>query len=161
MIKRINLGCGTNIKKGYINVDTEDYEGVDIIHDLNKYPYPFKDNSVDEVYMEHVLEHLEDQGKTIEEIYRILKKKGSFILIYPFWNSGIAHGYGHKFVYWPKFINYFLTPKTRTSKVRREYSTCLFKLRKETYIPFDIYIYKKLSQYIASLTKEVEWIMEK
>ena len=37
---KINLGCGREILEGYTNVDLIKEQGVDVIHDLNEYPYP-------------------------------------------------------------------------------------------------------------------------
>ena len=45
---KLNLGCGKNIKEGYINIDKVK-EGADIIHDLEVYPYPFEDNKFDQI----------------------------------------------------------------------------------------------------------------
>lgn len=81
---KFNLGCGNNIKKGYINLDKRQL-------DLNKYPYPIDDESADEIYLSHVLEHLEDMYKCIEECYRILKKDGKLIIKVPTINRSIAH----------------------------------------------------------------------
>ena len=80
----LNLGCGTNILKDYINVDKYDYRGVDIVHDLDKFPYPFKDNSVDKILMEGVIEHLKsDYGDVFNEFRRIMKHKAKLIIIVP------------------------------------------------------------------------------
>ena len=154
---KLNIGCGTDIKEGYINIDIEDYKGVNIKHDLNKFPYPFADNTIEEVYMEHILEHLDNQQKVIEEVYRILKPKCKFTLIYPFWNSIMTAGFGHKFVYSQFFINYFIKPKYRTKEVRREYSNVQFKLIEERYVPYNSRFFRRLSNYITSITKEIKW----
>jgi len=55
-MKKLNLGCGEDYKEGYINLDILDNEFVDVIHDLNKFPYPFKDDEFGEIYIHHVLE---------------------------------------------------------------------------------------------------------
>ena len=59
-MKKLNLGCGQNILKDYVNLDAMKLDGVDVIHDLEKFPWPFKDNTFDEVYTSHTLEHLTD-----------------------------------------------------------------------------------------------------
>ena len=79
-MKKLNLGCGEIPKKGWINLDIGDAPHVDIMWDLNKKPYPFKDNSIDEIYSSCVLEHLKNLGVFVEECYRILKPKGKIVV---------------------------------------------------------------------------------
>lgn len=71
-MKKLNLGCGKDLKEGYINIDAVDYGG-NLIHDLNFFPYPFDDNTFDEIYCSHILEHLNNFHNTITELYRIAK----------------------------------------------------------------------------------------
>mgnify|MGYP000244575908 CR=1 FL=1 len=76
-VVKLNLGSGGRPKEGYINVDVNPKApGVDVIHDLNIYPWPFEDNSINEVLMEQCLEHLIDRNRAMKEIHRILKKGG-------------------------------------------------------------------------------------
>ena len=72
---KLNLGCGNKLLKGYINLDKFNYYKCDITHDLEKFPYPFKNDSVNEILLSHVLEHIGQQPDTfiniIKELYRI------------------------------------------------------------------------------------------
>ena len=68
---KLNLGSGSKILEGYVNVDKFDYYNPDIVHDLEIFPYPFKDNSVDEILLSHVLEHI---GQTPEIFMKIIKE---------------------------------------------------------------------------------------
>jgi ubiquinone/menaquinone biosynthesis C-methylase UbiE len=82
---KINLGAGTDYKPGYIGVDRQNWDGhIDIICDIEKDKLPFEDNSVDEVYSAHVLEHLDRPELVIMEVKRILKSNGLFHIIVPY-----------------------------------------------------------------------------
>lgn len=72
MIK-LNLGCGSNKKAGFVNVDQ--FGDPDLRHNLEEFPWPWEDNSVEEIWMIHVLEHLGQSTavylRIIQELYRI------------------------------------------------------------------------------------------
>ena len=72
---KLNLGCGGHRMDGYVNVDK--YGNPDILHDLETFPWPWEGNSVQEVQLNHVLEHLGESAAVyfgiIKELYRICK----------------------------------------------------------------------------------------
>lgn len=74
---RLNLGCGNNQLDGYVNVDQQAACNPDKVVDLEQFPWPFDDDSVREVVMSHVLEHLGETTETylsiIKELYRICR----------------------------------------------------------------------------------------
>lgn len=79
---KLNLGCGVNKIDGYLNVDK--YGSPDLKLDLEITPWEFKDDSIDEIMLNHVLEHLGARVDVffsiLKEIYRICKN-GSLIYI--------------------------------------------------------------------------------
>jgi len=84
-MKRLNLGSGKDFKKGFINIDFEDFSnlGENFMRlDLEK-PLPFKDNSVDEVYSESCLEHLFNLYQILDEIHRICRPDAKITFIVP------------------------------------------------------------------------------
>ncbi len=85
-MKKLNLGCGLDIKSNYINLDSKNIDGVDVIHDLNKVPLPFSDNSFDEVYAKDILEHI-DYIQMLKELHRILKEDGIIFIQVPHFTS--------------------------------------------------------------------------
>jgi len=87
-MKKLNLGCGKNYRDGWINLDYNTAYKTDIIWDINKFPYPFKKEEFDYVYCSHILEHVNNIFKTLNEIERILKKEGILHIIVPHFSNG-------------------------------------------------------------------------
>lgn len=83
----LDLGCGKKKREGSIGVDFSDRHDADVIHDLNVFPYPFENASVDQVYLDNVLEHLDEPVRVMEEIYRIVKPVGAVKVIVPYFRS--------------------------------------------------------------------------
>ncbi|MBU2633718.1 MAG: class I SAM-dependent methyltransferase [Nanoarchaeota archaeon] len=91
MSKKLNIGCGRDVLKDYINLDIVKLPGVDIVHNLNKYPYPFKDNEFDKIYCNHVLEHVEDLIKIMGELKRISKPNAIIKIKGPHFSCGVNY----------------------------------------------------------------------
>lgn len=81
----IDLGCGMRKRDGYIGIDHKAYEGVDIVLDLRNAKLPYEDNSVDNVFASHFLEHLDFEQviHLMNEIYRVLKVGQVFEIVVP------------------------------------------------------------------------------
>lgn len=84
---KLDLACGPTKRKGFTGVDIVTLPGVDTICDLEKYPWPWPDNSVDEVYCSHYIEHVTDIIKFMEELYRIMKPGGKALIIAPYYST--------------------------------------------------------------------------
>ncbi len=126
--KRLHLGCGTDIKEGFINLDSVKIPGVDIVHDLSKFPWPFKDNSFNYVLSISSLEHLDNLVNVIEEIHRICKNGAIIEIIVPHFESlGAFRDPTHKtffsyysFDYFAENFNYNFYSKARFKIIKRE-----------------------------------------
>ena len=79
----LNLGSGTyRIHPEIINVDLFPFKEVDLVADICN--MPLKDNSVDGIVCEDVLEHVAGAPRLLKEMSRILKPNGTLILKIPF-----------------------------------------------------------------------------
>jgi len=84
---RLNLGCGNAKLAGWVNVDSSPGCNPDQVLDLERLPWPWPDNSVEEVLMSHVLEHL---GSTpaiylalFKELYRVCRNGAKIVITVP------------------------------------------------------------------------------
>jgi SAM-dependent methyltransferase len=83
---RLDLACGERKEPGFVGVDQMLYPGVDLVWNLDHYPYPLPDKSVDEVRCFHFIEHVENLVAFMEELYRIMKPGATGVLAAPFWS---------------------------------------------------------------------------
>ena len=81
---KLHLGCGRKQLPGYIHVDVIPYDHINFVADVSLLPM-FKDNSVDEIYACHVLEHIKrfDIPATLDEWNRVLKPSGTLRIAVP------------------------------------------------------------------------------
>jgi ubiquinone/menaquinone biosynthesis C-methylase UbiE len=70
-MRKLNLGCGKDIRAGYVNLDSARLSGVDVVHDLNTLPLPFPDGEFDEILAKDVLEHV-DSVAVLRDLHRIM-----------------------------------------------------------------------------------------
>lgn len=83
----LNLGCGNKKIQGWINVDSSSALTPDIVHDLESFPWPWADSSIDNILLAHVLEHLGKDSPTylkiFTELYRISKNNTKITIAVP------------------------------------------------------------------------------
>lgn len=86
-MKKLNLGCGNDIWKGWVNLDMMDVAGADVIHNLDDFPYPFKDNTFDKIVANNLIEHLHEPNEFIKELWRIGKDGCEIEIVTPHFSS--------------------------------------------------------------------------
>ena len=92
--KKLNFGCGTKIKpkeNGWVNVDLLKGKNIDKSFDFEKFPYPFENDLFDYIYIDNVLEHLDNIPKVMDELWRICKNDAIIEIIVPYWNHPVAY----------------------------------------------------------------------
>ena len=126
---KLDLGCGKHPKEGFVGVDARDF-GQEIVCDLRG-TWKWDDNSVDEVYSSHFLEHLTAPERIhfANELYRVLKPGGKAEIITPHWAASRA--YGDLTHQWPPVSAHWLLYLARAWREEHaphtcEYYTCDF-----------------------------------
>ena len=77
---RLNLGCGGDIRPGWVNHDRTMHEGTDVAWDLRHVPWPIEDDTCDDVLARDVIEHLPDVVPFMDECWRVLKPDGTLTI---------------------------------------------------------------------------------
>jgi ubiquinone/menaquinone biosynthesis C-methylase UbiE len=110
---KLNLGCGTEYKSGWVNVDMGNVH-CDVKHNIEKFPWPFEDSSVNEILMKHIFEHISKTNfiDVMKEIYRVCENGAIINIESPyagsdnFWTDPT-----HKFPMTTRTFDYFDSTK--------------------------------------------------
>jgi SAM-dependent methyltransferase len=84
---KLDIACGDNKKEGFTGIDIAKTNSTDIVHDLNSYPWPFENNSIEEIWCSHYIEHTPDLMKFMNEVCRIMKPGAQATFISPYYTS--------------------------------------------------------------------------
>ncbi len=142
------LGQFLNYRKGTFGVDVNplcvDYckklcLDVQLVHST---PWKFENESFDGVVMDNVLEHIQNPHLTLNEVFRILKYKGTLVVGVP-GKKGFEHDPDHKVFYNEQSlthllqqfdlqpVRFFYTPFKNDSLNRTARQYCLFGVFKK------------------------------
>lgn len=84
---RINLGCGAVPIKDWVNVDMVDVPGVNVVHDLDSFPWPFEDEVAHAIQAFDVFEHVNDPLGFMAECWRVLGNGHHLFIHTSYWKS--------------------------------------------------------------------------
>jgi ubiquinone/menaquinone biosynthesis C-methylase UbiE len=86
----LDVACGDRKMDGYIGIDKEAIPGVDIVHDIETFPWPLDDNSCDRVVLSYVLQRIPNTIGVMTEVHRICKHGATVMIAVPYWQSMAA-----------------------------------------------------------------------
>lgn len=113
MLKKLNLGCGNDIRKGWLNVDRESMLGVDFLADLSR-PGCLADlpeNHFEDIEMSHILEHIPEPLPLLEEIWRVAAPNANLYIKVPHGAHDMAFADPqHVRQYFPASFQFFSQP---------------------------------------------------
>lgn len=162
----IDAGCGAR-KKAEIGLDRVKTDSVDIICDLEY--IPLKNDSVDSIISEHVIEHVNNPYNLLREFHRILKKGGILHIAAPHAFTTGAYSIDHKHYFVLRSLDYIINPY-----LIKYHSHIPFKLKSRT-----LRLHGRVSKYLNPLIRinpeffertflkilpfeaDIHWIMEK
>jgi SAM-dependent methyltransferase len=79
----LDVGCGLKKYPGAVGIDRLPGTAADIVWDLDRFPWPVEDRSFDQVRLIHVIEHVADVIRTMEEVHRVLRPNGRVLIETP------------------------------------------------------------------------------
>jgi hypothetical protein len=84
---RFDLACGQNKQDGFIGIDVQKIDGVDMVFDLEEYPWPIEDDCAEELFCSHFVEHTRDLCAFMDEAWRICRDGATVTLVHPYYTS--------------------------------------------------------------------------
>jgi len=90
---KLDVGCGGNKQPGFVGMDMYPREGiVDIVHDIQEFPWPFPDSVCTVILLSHVWEHVEPKYRfrLMDELWRIIRHDGHLFISCPHDGSHLA-----------------------------------------------------------------------
>ena len=86
-VRKLDIGCGRGKPDGYIGIDMLDFDGVDIVWNLENFPWPLEDNSFDYIRAFHIVEHINDLVGLFKEVHRIASDNAILNISTPHFSS--------------------------------------------------------------------------
>ena len=87
---RLDIGCGGNKQhESFVGMDKRKLPGVDVVHDLEVFPYPLPDDCCLMIIGSHIVEHIKPwlMIDFMDELWRIMKVGGQLALAMPYATS--------------------------------------------------------------------------
>jgi len=94
---KLDVGCGTNKQPGYVGLDRVQTPGVDIVHDIQKFPWPVPSGSCSSILMSRVWEYVEPKhrDRLMNELWRVCRHDGQLLLASPYAGTLLANSGNH------------------------------------------------------------------
>ncbi len=82
----LDIGAGESERSGFVRMDKRNLPGMDIVHDLEEFPYPLNNESCLTIVGSHIVEHIKPwlMLEFMNELWRILKIGGQLALSHPY-----------------------------------------------------------------------------
>lgn len=86
-MKTLDVGCGNDKLPGAVGIDRAADTLADVVHDLDRLPWPFPDGEFDRIRCQDVLEHLDDLVAVMEELHRVARPGAEIRIRVPHFSS--------------------------------------------------------------------------
>lgn len=83
---QLDIGCGENKQEGFLGMDRRKMDGVDIVHDLEEFPWPLEAESCITIVASHIVEHIKPWYSIalLNECWRVMEEGGKLLISTPY-----------------------------------------------------------------------------
>ena len=83
---RLDLGCGEAKQPGFVGIDRRELPGVDIVHDLEEFPWPLPDDCCTIIIGSHIVEHIKPWLTVdfLNECWRVARPGCQLAFVHPY-----------------------------------------------------------------------------
>lgn len=94
---RLHVGCGNVILKGWVNIDSRELPGVDVVTD-GRWCAQYKPETIDAIYACHVIDHFHvwEVESVVYRWWRLLIPGGKLFVSTPNWDCIVTHYDEHR-----------------------------------------------------------------
>lgn len=86
---QLNIGCGEIVRPNFVRLDKRKLPGIDIVWDIECFPYPLPNDCCLTIVGSHIIEHIKPwlSIQMFDELWRIMKIGGRLALSTPYAGS--------------------------------------------------------------------------
>lgn len=130
-MEALDVGCGdARDPRATFGIDARSYPSVNVVHDLERFPWPIEESRFDLIICRDIIEHLNDVVRTMEEFHRISKPGGRIEICTPhFSHPNSFHDPTHKHHFTFGSFDYFTGDRAYP-----RYLKCQFRMVKKQLI---------------------------
>jgi SAM-dependent methyltransferase len=114
--RTLDLGCGPAKHPGAFGVDVRPGPGVDLVHDLDRAPWPMPADHYELVHCRDVVEHVADVDVFVRELHRVCAPGARIEIRTPHFSSWYAYNDPtHRHVFGYFFLDHYVNPASTLS----------------------------------------------
>lgn len=87
----LDVGCGNAKTPGAIGIDGNPSTQADVVHDLNQLPWPLEGNFFEHIICSHIVEHVGDLMRFMEEVHRVGRPGATVEVVTPHFTNRFSY----------------------------------------------------------------------
>lgn len=157
---KLNLGCGKDVREGWVNVDKYPHPGVTAC-DLDASPLPFQDATFEYIFASHVLEHVLQFDGVMFELHRILTRGGLLHVRVPYGLRGMQSDANHRRSFTKATILRLVTDHPTSLQDSGPWKLESLRIHRGGFPEWHVQRYLRLRMKVGIRKQEIEFVLRK